>query len=91
MCELDTLHRLAEITVPTLVVAAPDDPGVPAQLSHALTREIPHATLHWLTPTRDLATLEHIDTFNSLLRTHLTDAIRDLGDADAVGDREERF
>ena len=71
MCELDTLHRLAEITVPTLVVAAPDDPGVPAQLSSTLAREIPHATLHWLTPARHLATLEHVETFNTILRTHL--------------------
>ncbi|MEO1493690.1 MAG: alpha/beta fold hydrolase [Pseudomonadota bacterium] len=29
MCELDTLQQLGMIRVPTLVVAAPDDPGVP--------------------------------------------------------------
>ncbi len=71
MCQLDTTKRLGEISVPTLVVAAPDDPGVPPELSQMLARDIPHATLHWLTPARHLATLEHVETFNRLLRSHL--------------------
>lgn len=71
MCQLDTTKRLGEILVPTLVVAAPDDPGVPPELSEKLAHDIPNAQLHWLTPARHLATLEHVTTFNRLLRTHL--------------------
>ncbi|MGI9354611.1 MAG: alpha/beta fold hydrolase, partial [Rhizobiaceae bacterium] len=72
MCQLDTTKRLAEIAAPTLVVAAPDDPGVPPELSEKLGRDIPNAELHWLTPARHLATLEHVETFNRLFQTHLT-------------------
>ena len=68
MCELDTTTRLGNIGVPTLVVAAPDDPGVPPELSETLAREIPDAQLHWLKPARHLATLEHVETFNELAR-----------------------
>ena len=74
MCQLDTTKRLGEISAPTLVVAAPDDPGVPPELSQLLARDIPHATLHWLTPARHLANLEHVETFNRVLRSHLLSA-----------------
>lgn len=72
MCELNTTSRLGGIRVPTLVVAAPDDPGVPPELSETLAREIPDAQLHWLTPARHLATLEHVETFNELARSFFT-------------------
>jgi 3-oxoadipate enol-lactonase len=71
MCELDTLDRLTDIKVPTLVVAAPQDPGVPAERSQALADNIPDSTLHWLSPARHLATLEHVDAFNAILKAHL--------------------
>ncbi|MFY0611748.1 MAG: alpha/beta fold hydrolase [Hyphomicrobiaceae bacterium] len=71
MCQLDTTARLSDIRVPTVVVAAPDDPGVPPELSEKLAHDIPGAQLHWLTPARHLATLEHVDVFNDLLRAHL--------------------
>lgn len=71
MCELNTVDRLPEITVPTLVVAAPDDPGVPRDVSEFLAERIPNASLHWLHPARHLASLEHSDLFNELLRAHL--------------------
>lgn len=71
MCELDTVDRLAEIAMPTLVVAAPDDPGVPREVSEMLADYIPNASLHWLHPARHLASLEHPNAFNALLRTHL--------------------
>lgn len=74
MCELDTVQRLGDIDVPTLVVAAPDDPGVPKDLSELLANSIPGAVLHWLHPARHLASLEHVETFNALLRAHLSDA-----------------
>jgi 3-oxoadipate enol-lactonase len=71
MCELDTVERLSEITAPTLVVAAPDDPGVPRDISELLAARVPNAALQWLHPARHLASLEHVDAFNGLLRTHL--------------------
>lgn len=71
MCELETLYKLTQITAPTLVVAAPEDPGVPRDVSELLADSIPNASLHWLHPARHLASLEHVKTFNDLLRTHL--------------------
>lgn len=72
MCELNTTADLARIAAPTLVVAAPDDPGVPPELSESLARRIPDAELHWLTPARHLATLEHVETFNKLVSRFLS-------------------
>ncbi|MGI9411199.1 MAG: alpha/beta fold hydrolase [Hyphomicrobiaceae bacterium] len=71
MCALDTTSRLADIAVPTIIVAAPEDPGVPPALSKLLAEKIPDSELHWLTPARHLATLEHVTTFNGLFREHL--------------------
>ncbi len=75
MCELDTLQQLNQIRIPTLVVAAPDDPGVPRDVSERLASGIPAAKLEWLHPARHLASLEHIEAFNRLLTTHLQNAI----------------
>ncbi|MEM1160321.1 MAG: alpha/beta fold hydrolase [Pseudomonadota bacterium] len=75
MCELDTLEQLGSIRVPTLVVAAPDDPGVPREVSKRLASSIPGATLEWLHPARHLASLEHVETFNRLLEGHLSRAV----------------
>ena len=71
MCELNTVERLAQISVPALVVAAPEDPGVPPELSQLLAAKIADSELHWLTPARHLATLEHVPAFNRLLKAHL--------------------
>ena len=71
LCELDTVDRLPEISVPTLVVAAPEDPGVPPEMSALLAAKIPAANLHWLSPARHLATLEHVGRFNHILAQHL--------------------
>lgn len=71
MCELNTVDCLPAISAPTLVVAAPDDPGVPRDVSEMLSNRIPDASLHWLHPARHLASLEHPDVFNGLLRAHL--------------------
>lgn len=76
MCELDTVARLPDITAPTLVVAAPEDPGVPPEMSELLALKIPNASLHWLSPARHLATLEHVDSFNTLLANHLAAHLR---------------
>lgn len=71
MCDLDTLARLPDIRTPTLVVAAPEDPGVPKEMSQAMADRIPGARLEWLHPAGHLATLEHVDVFNALLAGHL--------------------
>ncbi len=72
MCELDTLDRLRQISVPTLVVAAPEDPGVPREVSESLAAQIPNSSLEWLHPAKHLASLEHVEMFNGLLRAHLS-------------------
>lgn len=41
LCELGTVDRLPEISVPTLVVAAPEDPGLPPEMSALLAAKIP--------------------------------------------------
>lgn len=74
MCELDTVDQLGLIRVPTLVVAAPDDPGVPREVSESLAASIPDAWLEWLHPARHLASLEHVEKFNGLLQSHLVSA-----------------
>ena len=74
MCDLDTLQHLGKIRVPTLVVAAPDDPGVPREVSELLAASIPNASLEWLHPARHLASLEHVERFNHLLQAHLVSA-----------------
>ncbi len=58
---------LKRITAPTLVVASPDDPGVPRDISELMRDEIPGAEFHWLSPAMHLATLEHPDRFNRIL------------------------
>ena len=78
LCELDTVRKLHRIRVPTLVVAAPDDPGVPKEISELLADRIPNASLHWLHPARHLASLEHSIEFNEMLRAHLAANSSDL-------------
>ena len=74
MCELDTTDRLSTISMPTLVVAAPDDPGVPRDVSEQLAKRIRDAHLEWLHPARHLASLEHVEAFNELLSRHIQKA-----------------
>ena len=68
---LDTAARLPGITVPTMVIATPDDPGAPTETSRKMAAAIPGAELHWLEPARHLATLEHPERFNELARGFL--------------------
>jgi len=73
---LDTVGGLSSIQTPTVVIAAPEDPGVPQAMSELLAARIPGATLHWLTPARHLATLEHVEETNAILRAHMEAASR---------------
>ena len=73
MCGLDTMPRLPEIEVPSLVIATPDDPGAPTETSKKMA-EMLGAPLHWLEPAQHLASLEHVERFNGLMRDFLADA-----------------
>ena len=75
MCGLYTTSRLPEIQVPTIVIATPDDPGVPTATSELMARTL-GAPLHWLEPARHLASLEHVERFNKLMRDFLAVALR---------------
>ena len=72
MCALDTTDRLSSIDVPALVVATPDDPGAPREVSEKMARLIPNCELKWLEPAQHLASLEHPARFNQLIKEFLT-------------------
>lgn len=65
--DLKYASELKRITVPTLIVASPDDPGVPCEISELMRDEIPGAEFFWLSPAKHLATLEHPDRFNQMM------------------------
>ena len=65
--DLDYAAALKRITAPTLVVASPDDPGVPRDISELMREEIAGAAFHWLSPAKHLATLEHPERFTRIL------------------------
>lgn len=71
VCGLNTTARLAELRMPSLVLATPDDPGVPTTSSQRMA-DMLGVEPYWLEPARHLATLEHPETFNRLIREFLT-------------------
>ena len=72
MCHLHTTPRLPRIAAPTLVIGTPEDPGAPREVTEKMARLIPGASLEWLTPARHLASLEHPERFNALVRSFLS-------------------
>ena len=72
MCHLHTTPRLPRIAAPTLVIGTPEDPGAPREVTEKMARLIPGAALEWLTPARHLASLEHPERFNALVRAFLS-------------------
>ncbi len=73
ICEINTTDALYRINVPTLLFGSPDDPGVPVEVSELMAERIPKAQLHWLAPSRHLASLEQVDTFNRILGSFLAE------------------
>jgi len=71
ICQINTKDQLHRIRTSTLLIGSPDDPGVPVEVSELMAELIPHSQLHWLAPSRHLATLEQPDRFNAILRTFL--------------------
>lgn len=69
--DLNYATELKRIAMPTLVVASPDDPGVPRETSEFMRDEIPGAEFAWITPAYHLATLEHPGRFNKLMTAFL--------------------
>ncbi len=73
--DLNTTARLSEIKVPAMVIATPDDPGVPTETSQRMADRL-GVEPYWLKPARHLATLEHPERFNRLIREFLTEVAR---------------
>jgi len=71
MCMLHTTPRLREISVPSMVIATPNDPGAPRKVSEKMAQLIPDCELHWLEPAQHLSSLEHPERFNALMRNFL--------------------
>jgi pimeloyl-ACP methyl ester carboxylesterase len=65
--DTNRVEALKRISAPTLIVASPDDPGVPRATSELMRDEIPGAEFHWLSPAMHLATLEYPQRFNRIL------------------------
>jgi len=61
--QLDTLERLPQIQVPTLVIAGEIDPGTPVAMSETLVRGIPGAELAVLAGASHLSVLERPAAF----------------------------
>ena len=72
MCGLDTNDKLRNISVPTLIIATPDDPGAPTHISKRMADFIKGSELHWLKPAQHLASLEHVETFNEIIAGFLS-------------------
>ena len=75
MCGLNTMSRLPQINVPAIVIATPDDPGVSTETSKMMAEAL-GAPLHWLKPAQHLASLEHVESFNELMRQFLVTVLQ---------------
>lgn len=71
ICEINTRDELHRVRAPTLLFGSRDDPGVPVEVSELMAERIPDSQLHWLVPSRHLATLEQVPAFNKTLRCFL--------------------
>ena len=69
---LNTLERLREISLPTLIIVGEDDPGMPVSASEAIHQRIPHSKLVILKSARHISNVEQPEAFN----THLIDFLK---------------
>jgi 3-oxoadipate enol-lactonase len=67
----DFADRLAEIRVPTLVIAGADDPATPPEHASQIADGITDARLEIVPSAAHLATYERADVINELIRGHL--------------------
>lgn len=70
----DFRERLAEITAPTLVIAAAEDPATPHDHAELIARGIPNATFVVLPDAAHLANVEQPEAFSRLVTEHLAPA-----------------
>jgi 3-oxoadipate enol-lactonase len=68
----DFRDRLAEITAPTLVIAAADDPATPPEHAELIARGIPGAKLVVLPDAAHLANVEQAEAFSTVVAEHLS-------------------
>jgi pimeloyl-ACP methyl ester carboxylesterase len=74
----NTSGRIIKQTeIPTLIVASPNDPGIPQKASELLNERIIGSKLEWLSPAHHLATLEHPEAFNTMLSRFLAMRTKD--------------
>ena len=67
----DFHERLAEITAPTLVIAAAEDPATPLDQAELIARGMPSARLAVLPDAAHLANAEQPEAFSRLVADHL--------------------
>lgn len=68
---LDSTRTLASIDIPTLVIAADEDPGITPSVMQALSRGIPNSRFHVIPAAGHYAPFERPDDFARLLRQFL--------------------
>ena len=68
---LNTLDRLTEIRLPSLIIVGEDDPGTPVSASEAIHQHLAGSQLEIIPNTRHLCNIETQDTFNTLLLAFL--------------------
>lgn len=73
LARVHTTPRLLEISCPALVVGAENDPGAPKAMTERMAELLPQGRLVWLEPSMHLASLEHPERFNRLIRDFLTE------------------
>ena len=70
--KLNTLNRLSEIKLPTLIMVGEEDPGTPVTASEAIHERISHSTLVVLPSARHLSNAEQPELFNATLLEFLS-------------------
>ncbi|MCK7675768.1 3-oxoadipate enol-lactonase [Corynebacterium pygosceleis] len=75
LAEFDSRSRLGEISCPTLVVSAADDPSTPPDVVRVLADGIPGARLESISPAAHLVNVEQAAAVNQLLADHFTAAV----------------
>jgi 3-oxoadipate enol-lactonase len=69
--ELNTLDRLSNIKLPTLIMVGEDDPGTPVSASEAIHQRILKSKLMIIKSARHLSNVEQPEAFNTNLLTFL--------------------
>ncbi len=68
----DTRHRLAEITLPTLVIWGEQDRLVPVGAAYAYEKRIPHSELHLIHDTGHMVQIERPARFNQVVEDFIS-------------------